>query len=123
MPDIGEAKDTLIIVHSSRLHSPAQLEQARVPTCRHEACMDHSLCKEEALCNKVGTVGARRYLCNVGAPIERGISFSVVPPCKGAGRLYLRKSAMHDALSTAISQGTARQMFPSTPSTPHLSAS
>ena len=55
--------------------------------------MNHSLCEEEALCNKVGTAGARLCLRNIGAPTEGGICFRVVAPCQGASCLHFWKPA------------------------------
>ena len=55
--------------------------------------MDHSLCEEEALCNKVGTAGARLCLCNIGAPTEGGICLRTITPCEGASCLHLWKPA------------------------------
>ena len=55
--------------------------------------MDHSLREEEALCDKVGTAGARLCLCNIGAPTEGGICFGIIAPCEGASCLHLWKPA------------------------------
>lgn len=61
--------------------------------------MKHPLCEEEALSDKMSTLGARRCRCNVGPPTERGICFSIVPSCKGASCLDLWKPAAHTAQS------------------------
>ena len=55
--------------------------------------MNHSLCKKEALCNKVGTAGARLCRCNIGPPTEGDICFGVIAPCQCASCLHLWKPA------------------------------
>lgn len=72
-------------------------------TCRHEARVKHPLCEEEALSDKMSTLGARRCRCNVGPPTERGIFFSDVPPCEGARCLNLGKPAGHSPVGAAAS--------------------